>query len=67
MVTDSETDEMCPPTPNTKESKSTTATTTQPARQPPIQEMFMKREVTPGGLTDIIAKFQQKARETIQA
>lgn len=49
---DSETDEMCPPSSNTKESKST--------------ETFMMREYTPAGLIDIVVKLQQKTRESIQ-
>ena len=35
--------------------------------QPPIQEMFIMREYMPAELIDIAAKFQQKARENIQA
>ena len=39
----------------------------QPARQTPVQEMFMMRKYTPGELIDITAKFQQKVAESIQA
>ena len=59
---DPETDRM---TPNIKESKNT-ATTLQPARQPPAQEIFMMRQYLPIRLIDIVAKFQQKARESIE-
>ena len=43
------------------------STITQPAGQPPIQEMFMMREYTPAELLGLAAKFRQKARESIQA
>lgn len=39
----------------------------QPVGQPPIQEIVMTREYTATELTDIAAKFQQKARKIIQA
>ena len=62
VVIDLETDGK---TPNIKESKNT-ATTPQPARQPPAQEIFMMRQYLPIRLIDIVAKFQQKARESIE-
>lgn len=62
MVIDLETDGK---TPNIKESKNA-ATTPQPARKPPAQEIFMMRQYLPIRLIDIVAKFQQKARESIE-
>lgn len=62
VVIDLETDGK---TPNIKESKNT-ATTPPPARQPPAQEIFMMRQYLPIRLIDIVAKFQQKARESIE-
>ena len=35
--------------------------------QLPLDEMYLMREYTPTELIDIAAKFQQKARESIQA
>ena len=53
VVIDPEIDRM---TPNIKESKNT-ATTPQPARQPPAQEIFMMRQYLPIRPINIVAKY----------
>lgn len=44
--------------PLVKERQSMHSTITQPAGQPPIQEVFMAREYTPTELTETAAQFQ---------